>query len=254
MITLYFSGTGNTRYIAKEFSKKMQCKAYSIEEQEDFERLIKEHEIIAFSYPIYGSCVPIVMRDFVKKHKEDLNNKKLIILSTQASFSGDGARVFTNLLRKINYKVVYAEHFNMPNNICNSSLFKFPDPKKINKLIKESEEKLEKTCENIKAGIVKKRGFNIFSRGTGLFSQRLYFQLLEKRAKKDVRIDADCIRCQKCVRICPTKNLELIDNSIIQKGNCTLCYRCVNECPQKAITVFSHSKVKKQYRFMKIDV
>ena len=80
----------------------------------------------------------------------------------------------------------------------------------------------------------------------GLFSQRLYFQSLEKRAKKDVRIDADCIRCQKCVRICPTKNLELIDNSIIQKGNCTLCYRCVNECPQKAITVFSHSKVKKQ--------
>ena len=32
MLTLYFSGTGNTRYIAKNFSKLMECQHHSIEE------------------------------------------------------------------------------------------------------------------------------------------------------------------------------------------------------------------------------
>lgn len=45
--------------------------------------------------------------------------KKIIIFCTQLLFSGDGARVFTDLLKSISYTVIYAKHFNMPNNICN---------------------------------------------------------------------------------------------------------------------------------------
>lgn len=248
MLTLYFSGTGNSKFIAEKFSKIMDSQCHSIEENVDFQNLICTNDTIAICYPIYGSCVPFIMREFVEMHKKHLNGKKIIILCTQLLFSGDGSRVFTDQLKDINYTVTYAEHFNMPNNICNFFLFPIANREKTKRYFINAEKKLNKTCENIKNGIVVKRGFNILSKLLGLLTQRIYFISYEDKAKRNVKINADCTVCTKCVKVCPMKNLKLVDNKIEQNGKCTLCYRCVNICPQKAITVLIHSKVRKQYR------
>lgn len=247
MLTLYFSGTGNSKFIAERFSQRMEAECHSIEEEIDFEKMLATSKTITVSYPIYGSCVPKIMREFVAKYRLLFNGKNLIILSTQLMFSGDGSRVFTELLEGITVNILYAEHFNMPNNICNFFLFPVANQEKIVRCVKKAELKLGILCNNIQKGIIKKRGFNPFSKYLGLLTQRISFSALEKKAENDVRITDDCIVCLKCVEICPMKNLEEIDHKIEQKGNCTLCYRCVNACPQKAITVLLHSEVKKQY-------
>lgn len=36
MVMVYFSGTGNSKFIAENFAKKMNIKAYSIEQELDF--------------------------------------------------------------------------------------------------------------------------------------------------------------------------------------------------------------------------
>ena len=249
MLTLYFSGTGNTRYIATQFAKKMHHEAYSIEEDLDFVSLITRHETIAFCYPIYTSDVPYIMKRFVNTHRHLLQNKNLILLSTQLLFSGDGARVFTDLLKDITYSVIYAEHFNMPNNICNLWVFPLAKEKKMNRYLHHAQSKLNRVCTHIKQGIVKRRGFNPVSRWLGWFTQRSYFPKIEAKAMKDVRIDTDCNLCGTCTRVCPMNNLTIENNQVTQQGICTLCYRCVNLCPQKAITVLIHSKVKRQYRY-----
>jgi len=249
MITIYFSGTGNTRYIATNFAKKMNHKAYSIEEDQDFTSLISSHETIAFCYPIYTSDVPNIMKRFIHTHRHLLQNKNIIILSTQLFFSGDGARVFTDLIDDIHHSVIYAEHFNMPNNICNLWLIPLAKEKRIAKYLDHAESKLIKMCAHIEQGIIRKRGFNPISKWLGWFTQRAYFPKIEARAMKDVRIDVHCNLCGTCTHICPMDNLAIENNQITQQGVCTLCYRCVNLCPQKAITVLIHSKVKKQYRY-----
>ena len=94
MLTIYFSGTGNSRFIAEVFSEKMNAQCHSIEEDIDFSSVIGEHEHICFCYPIYGSCVPLNMQAFVQKHLNVLNGKKLMIICTQNVFSGDGACAF----------------------------------------------------------------------------------------------------------------------------------------------------------------
>ena len=135
MLMLYFSGTGNSKYIANLFSKKVNAKCYSIEENIDFKKEIKRHNTIAFCYPIYASNVPRIMREFVSKYVEELKDKKLIIFCTQLFFSGDGARVFTDLLPKGYGEVIYAEHFNMPNNICNIKIFPIKNGEETKKYI-----------------------------------------------------------------------------------------------------------------------
>lgn len=249
MVTLYFSGTGNTQYIAEFFSRLMKAECYSIEDEENFGAIISSDETIAFCYPVYGSRVPEIMRIFVQKYKAHLDGKKLIILCTQLFFSGDGARVFTELLEDIDVQIIYAEHFNMPNNICNLAILPLSSHEKAKRIVQKADLKLFKTCDNIKKGILIKRGFSNLSKQIGWYSQRIYFGKVEEKAKKDVRVNSDCVYCGLCVKMCPQNNLKMANQQIHQFGVCTLCYRCVNACPKQAITVLIHAKVKRQYTF-----
>jgi len=261
MLTLYFSGTGNTKYIADLFSKKIGADCLSIEDSVDFDNLIQAHDRIAVCYPIYGSRVPLIMREFIARHMKAFKGKKLIIFVTQLTFSGDGARVLCDLFPKDYIEVIYAEHFFMPNNVCNFAILRKTSDNSIQKRMKMADAKLDRICRYIKEGKVKKRGFSKVSRLLGKV-QGIPWQgdsrnphvakgTMEYKAKHGVRVDGDCISCNACVQQCPMRNLENNQGNIISMGNCTMCYRCVNLCPKKAITVFFHKKPKWQYKGIK---
>jgi ferredoxin len=135
----------------------------------------------------------------------------------------------------------------MPNNVCNLYLLPLENEKKIKKYIKKADQKMKSVCNNISKGIIKKRGFNIFSRILGLF-QGLFIPIIEKKSLNTVKITDDCNQCCLCVSTCPMKNLEYKNGKIFHKSNCTICYRCINRCSKKAIIMFFNVKVKKQYK------
>lgn len=250
MLMLYFSGTGNSKFIADSFSKKTGSKCFSIESNMDFRKEILSHDTISFCYPTYGGCVPRIMREFVAKHIAELKDKKLIIFCTQLIFSGDGARAFMDLLPPNYVRVIYAEHFNMPNNICNAPIFSIKNGTDIEKCLHTADVKLDKVCKNIKEGKIFKRGFNKVSHALGL-CQSAFWPVVEEKNKSNVRVDNSCIHCSLCVNICPMKNLILASKGIEHHNNCIVCYRCVNACPQQAITVLLHKKPKVQYKGIK---
>ena len=245
MVVLYFSATGNSKYIAELFSRNMNAICYSIEEDVDFADLISE-DTICFCYPIFGSRVPRLMREFAITHMESLKNKKIIIFCTQMYFSGDGARAFTDIFPHGFVEVIYAEHFLMPNNVCNVFITPLPSNKTTQKYLLKANKKMQTLCDDITNGVIKKRGFNPASRALGLI-QGLFFPKIEKWAEKRVWIDDDCNKCLLCVTVCPTNNFECRDTEVKIGNRCMMCLRCINRCPQKAIAVSLRKKVKKQY-------
>lgn len=248
MLTLYFSGTGNTQFIAEMFSQRMNAACHSIEERVDFDAQMARHEHICFCYPIYGSCVPQIMQAFVQQHINALSGKKLLIFCTQNAFSGDGARVFTDLLQGVDYQVIYAAHFGMPNNICNLFFYPIAGPKRLEKYKLDAQRKLDRICEDIRQGKMRRTGFNPFSKLLGFLTQRVYFRRIMIMAQSSVRISAACNTCLICARACPVNNLEVRSGRLTHNDKCVLCFRCVNRCPQKAITVLHHGKVRRQYK------
>ncbi|WP_018526031.1 EFR1 family ferrodoxin [Alkalispirochaeta alkalica] len=259
MITLYFSGTGNSRFVAETFSRHAGGACHSIEEPLNFAALLARQERICFCYPVYGSCVPRIMRDFVLLHREYLEDKKLVILATQFLFSGDGARAFTDLLQAGHCQVVCADHIRMPNNICNFPLFPVKDASRCARRLRSAQRQVVRAVRCLESGVVRRRGFSAASRLLGFLTQRLWFLRIEDMAGRDVRVTEACTSCGICVQTCPRDNLFLTSgppapNSsapgsvrVEQRGRCTLCYRCVNTCPEMAITVLWHGPVRRQY-------
>jgi len=243
---LYFSATGNSKYIAELFCRNMNAVCQSIEEDIDFGNLIISEDIICFCYPIYASRVPRLMREFAINHMESLKNKKIIIFCTQMYFSGDGARAFTDIFPRGFVEVIYAEHFLMPNNVCNLFITPLPGNKTIQKFLSKANIKMQTVCGDITNGTIKKRGFNPVSRAWGSI-QGTFFPRIERWARGKVWVDSDCNKCLLCVSVCPTHNFECKGDKIETKGSCMMCYRCINKCPQKAIAVSLRGKVRKQY-------
>ncbi len=244
MVVIYFSGTGNTRFIAKRFSREMGCDSYSIEEDVDFGKIISESDTIALCYPIHFSQAPLFFMDFIKKHKKQFKGKKIISLCSQQFYSGDGARSIVDLLEDV--EVIYAEHFNMQNNItCMPTYYKLT---KINnkRCLKHTCKKIKKISKDINNKRIKLKGFNEFSKSLGK-TQHLSSESLENKQKKAVKIRETCVLCEKCVKRCPTCNLAVNNNKIVSSNKCTFCMRCVNICPKKSISVLLHGDVKEQY-------
>jgi len=129
-------------------------------------------------------------------------------------------------------------------------MFRETDKKKTRQYITKANKKMERVCENIKRGKVKKRGFSPAAQKLGNLQGKTWDKI-EQDAKSDLKIHKNCTTCGLCVKICPMKNLETTDNQITHKNNCTTCYRCVNRCPHKAITVWIHRKPKWQYKGLK---
>ena len=242
----YFSGTGNTRYIAELFARMTQAECCSIEEKTNFPALVAQSDMICLCYPIYGSRPPRIMREFAAKLRHELREKKLVILCTQFLFSGDGARSLLDLLDPMQ-EVVYAEHFIMPNNISNFPPLPVAGSRAQARYGRNAEKKMRRICDNIKGGLIKKRGFHIGSRLLGLI-QAVHLPRMERRAMGDVRINESCTRCGLCASVCPMENLTMTSEGVEQKGDCTLCFRCVNRCPERAMTVFVHGRVRRQYK------
>ena len=264
MVMFYFSGTGNSKYIAELFCQNMEASCYSIEDKVDFSQLINSEVIIGFCYPIYGSRVPRNMRQFVQRFLPELKGKKLIIFATQLLFSGDGARVLTDLFPENYIEVFYADHFHMPNNVSNFFLLGQRSKKGIEKKLLKAEKKLIAICNDIKLGKVKRRGFSALSKFLGKIQGNLWQKdsksvdlmpgSMEEKIAKSVRVSQDCTLCSICVRSCPVKNLKLENKSIMHNNNCVVCYRCVNICPERAISVMLKAKPKWQYnRLLKLE-
>ena len=238
MIGIYFSGTGNSKYALEVFIREYDNNSvlFSIEDKRIIEH-INSHDEIVFSYPVQYSAVPKILSDFIHNNSSVWQGKRVFIIATMALFSGDGAGVLGRLLKQYGAKILGGLHLQMPDSIADEKVLK-RSLEKNTQLVEKAKQKVVKAVADIKNGKYPQEGLGALSRLAGFLSQRLWFGYRTRKYSDKLKVDVDkCIGCTKCVKICPTENIIMIDNKAQGKDKCTVCYRCVNECPKQAITL-----------------
>ena len=250
----YFSGTGNTWFIAESlrkglFIRGIDVDCYSIEDSElaktgAIEQLIAESSHIIIGYPIYGSVAPRPMIEFIERFPKTYKNTKLSVFSTVALASGDGAIVYRDTLEDRGYTFHTGMEFKLSNNF---NVPGFPDvlhvggDQKIYNRNEKARLKAEKMADCIAEDKPKIEGDHFFGHFLGNVQRRHIDELLLSFNDKLYVETSRCVNCGNCVKICPVHNIGLADNGIEFHGKCAVCMRCYHFCPAQAINVTKES-------------
>ena len=242
----FFSGTGNTWWIASRLADALIARGYtadarSIEQltESQVAAQIEMAEMVGIGYPIYGSDAPLIMQEFIKALPAVEKPKKMLIFVTQAVWSGDGAYFLRHQIEEKGYQIRWAVHFNMPGNIsldCGAVLNLFF------KSMTAEPQKALKRVNRLAQRVVQNRRWimgssQIFSLG---WIQRFPFRKSLSYWQSGVlSVDPErCNACERCEQLCPVGNI-LMEGGLPQYGdNCNLCLRCFNYCPQLAVLYF----------------
>lgn len=253
-VIFYFSGTGNTWWVADKIKRQLDSKNVNADtvsiERVDTKKAdwwIKTADLIFFGWPVYCSDLPEPMKKFIDNLQVIEKGKHVHTFCTQMGFSGDGAWQYHKHFEKKGLTIDSAQHFIMPSNISSSSGI-FGSPKKETdglKILDKCDKMIERYVRDLLMGKSKIMGKYSYVLGS---LQRAPYGIFYKKFQRQVGVNKErCSSCGICARICPAGDINMKENYPEFSGKCELCFRCYAFCPVSAITVNGKSRdMKKQ--------
>lgn len=231
----YFSGTGNTEYVAKLLAKKFEIQKEKVEiskiklKNQEFSLENTNHFIILS--PIHSFDLPWPVYKWLKNVQFKETKTTIIIVSAGGYISeNSGAiRKIRSILKNKGCKIIYEDMVRMPLN-CLSGMKK----DEIKKILSELPEKVDQIYENITKNVKKKLKTTL--KGKILSKISIFEKGFSKIFSKGYIVSEKCTLCNLCIENCPTENIYLKNNKIMFGFKCSLCLNCVYNCPEKAIS------------------
>lgn len=229
---LYFSSTGNSLYIAKKVKENLGGKILYIPK---YQGNGSEFDKIVIVTPIYSFGMPVPVLELFERLDK---NVEIIAIQNYGGMKGGADRLFYEyaLKHELNIKSVYT--MKMPENF---TVFMSSPKFFVNLVLKGADKKISQIITNIKNEkyIIPRKKHT---------KEKMYLKNKENWHKIGERFSVSdkCIKCGKCISICPVNNISLSDEKIIFGDKCIACLGCFHRCPQKAI-IYKNKDNKKRY-------
>ncbi|MGL5346232.1 MAG: EFR1 family ferrodoxin [Peptostreptococcaceae bacterium] len=253
----YFSGTGNSLYIAKYVANKQCEKIISVSKEmslnkDNYEYKLDENEKVIFIYPIYAWAPPKIVLEFIGKLKfKNYKDNYVTAIATCGENIGDSMSLINNKLKAIGLDLNSGFSIAMPNN------YMIMGDVEVDKNVLSKLEESDLILDNINS-IIGSKLDNVLMIEKGpmpAFMTKVINPLFNISAINPRKFYADenCIGCKLCEKVCNVKNITVNEKPIWGK-KCTGCLACINYCPKKAIQ-FGKSTLKKgRYVNPKINI
>ncbi|WMJ90301.1 EFR1 family ferrodoxin [Anaerocolumna sp. MB42-C2] len=245
----YFSGTGNSLFIAKNIAEHSNERLISIAAVinsgiSNYEYTLKVNELVGFVCPIYAWGPPKPLLDFINKLKLNHYNRNYVFaVVTCGSNIGNTMKIFHTCLKNKNISLNSGYSVIMPSNYI---LMGDVDSKKIEK---EKLSEADSTLQLINESIHQRK--NEFQVEKGRFPWLLsgiINPVFSKNASNTSKFYANdqCCGCGICEKVCNCRNIKV--NKKPKWGQqCTQCLACINYCPAKAIQYGKATENKGRY-------
>lgn len=237
----YFTGTGNSRYVARLVSNalKEKYKKMSI-----LERTSIEHtdDTLVFVCPTYAWRIPRIVEEWIL-NTEFNNAKEAYFIMTCGENIGNAGHYNELLCKKkdLSYKGTYP--IIMPENYL--ALFDTPEDDEAQHIIQKALPSIDQVIKHIE----KKEPFPSMSLHLKdkMLSSVVNTVFYPIYVKADPFYTTDCKGCGLCEKLCPLNNIHLENNHPVWGDHCTHCMACIAQCPFKAIEYGKASKERNRY-------
>jgi len=231
----FFSGTGNTLWVSRQFAGEMAKHKFETEllplpapAPVD----LPEAAILAIAFPVYAQTAPPFICEWMRNLPETRKNTPVILISTLAGFSGLVKGPFRHMLEKKGYRPLAVSEFIMPPNYFH----KYDEPK--NEAIRES---AKIAIADFAKAIAEGRA-TWPSRPSILDPMQFLAEKMFKHGGsswlgRGFKADGKCTRCGLCMKLCPVKSIVPdAEGRPSWNGGCEQCLRCITYCPAGAIS------------------
>lgn len=253
----YFTGTGNSYYVAK---------VLGINLKEDIENLgdsrrsglskkavtLGKEEPLGFVFPVYAWGPPMWVLDFIKSLEFEENMPcYTFAIATCGENIGNTMTILEEALKDKGVTLDYGYSVKMPNNYM---------------MMGSNVETGQKAEEKIRRAdtLLSRISEEIMDRGKGYYLNKGFLPGLLSKAVNPLfskfaidstkfQVNEDCISCGLCRRICNTQTIELVDGKPVWGKECVQCLACINYCPVKAINYGNGTKKKGRYKNPRIS-
>ena len=242
---LYFSGTGNSEYVARRIARETGDEAINLFERirkGDFSPVHSDRPLVLVT-PTYAWRIPRIVENLIDR-AAFTGTKKIYFVLTCGENIGNAGKYLKRLCERKDMDYCGCIGIVMPENYI--ALFSTPSEEEALQIIERAEPVTDKAIsyiENgeklpeIKASLADKIESGIVN--------TLFYPLFV-HAKKFYVTDA-CISCGKCAEVCPLGNTRIEDGRPVWGGSCTHCMACICRCPKEAIEYGKHSKGLSRY-------
>lgn len=230
-IMLYFTGTGNCLYVARQLGGK-DAELLSIPQLMKQKKFEIEADEIGIVYPIYGHMPPNMVRRFIRK--ANLKADYLFAVLTYGNRKCNAVEIWDDISRQAGKRFDYIGTIIMVDNWLPS--FDMNEQILIDKHISENLQKITADLSERKRWHEpiteeEREQHKEFLARTGI-DPSTGFVL---KSENCFAVTDACIGCGACVSVCPCGNYELTSSGVRMSGDCEYCFACIQNCPQKAI-------------------
>ena len=241
----YYSGAGNTEFLAKKIAKSFKNNSCSVHINRitdySIQNIRDDFDILGIGFPIYFREAPELIYDFLKKL--DGKGRPIFFFATKGLYSGNTVKNTMTFAVAHNFQPVGSIEFYMPGtdflilfarkNSLVEKILKFIHCRNFDKRTNIFREKLQGLSP---AKIPLKKWYTFFDDYIVKKLEKIYDNhhkdCIEKfYAKPDI-----CVECMKCIKECPKNNITF-DKHIKFGTRCDVCFRCINLCPVESIQI-----------------
>lgn len=240
---IYFSATGNCKYVAERIAEHTNDKAVSILDIGN-SIVLTDRENLGFVFPTYHWGLPSVVDDFLSRVRiQNAEQSYIFFVATYGTTCGQTGTFVERHLCEKRLSLNGRYSIKMPD--VWTPVFDLRDKEKVAEINKREIPQIKE----IIAHIQNHDNGDFMKAKIPMLAVKLYRPMYEKdRQTSHLHVLDSCVGCGLCARNCPVKAIEIKQGKPHWvKEKCVMCLCCLHHCPKFAIQYDNKTEKHGQY-------